>query len=1118
MPFHKMINVSNLSKLYYSGKESIKALDDISIAFPECGMVFLLGKSGCGKSTLLNIIGGLDKPTAGQLLVDGRDTTCFSSRDLDNYRGSTVGFVFQNINLIPDLNVADNVSLSLELLGEKCDSSSVETALDRVGLHGLSKRNTNELSGGQRQRVAIARALIKNPAIVIADEPTGSLDSETGRGIFELLKELSKDRLVIVASHDRDSAEKFADRIIELKDGKIVRDLVVSDDTGSKKACNKTNVKPALPRKVSAKSALSALKKKRFKLVMSMLLAGLSFSMLGALISASTVDEGAAIFDGLRHSYLPSVEVIKRIEGVKEKNVYFDTYGDNWYEYDAGDQTFEYGLFSQTELESLNAKGADSAGVFLLPDNFDVSFEDRLAVEEPLNVYYTSGGGYLFEGFSDCGSSFCSDHFTLKAGRYPEAVNEIAISSYKADMFTHLVNEGGERAFSSLDEIIGGSIKLNSELEGKLGEVTITGIYDTNEVPAKFESLKSFPGYNDTTLCQEFYSFKHNTFLDVAFVSESFYDTYIGKYDRDRKSLGSLALEARSLFYTAISDSKLEKPSIGSEYIISKTIPSAFVNERIKDFTVLDLDGNPLKDVRLNDDEVLVSEDFKNFALGGKYRALLDDISYLKPGILKTISPLCYSADAYNLFNSEEFERKTSSIETAGSRGLDSEQSEAFLTDYQDIEESVAHWYPELLQRSYVLDALRRYGYYSNGNARNQYADKLFRRYLDGAEMSEFQSLSTEITQCLSLEDYLSIPENDWARLMGLAEKFYKQVIGATRSLEKYCTLMPMLSAEDNLSTSPNKEAALAIAKQFNDRFNGNYDSLSEAFLAGELSDEDYQNLANTFILTSTSEEEKGLYELGHYKERKAYETSIDIMSDDGVTVFKSVGSISCYGDRLKGTIVANPATLKKLGLKIDKHSSLSIETSGYSYSGDGKYSKLVSSSISTRNAFDLLNESHGTYRYMTADPVSSDVRIQINSLVYTQTIFGVGSILLAIFSALLLMSFINGSVRDKEREIGILRAMGASTSDVFKTFLIESSFIGVMSAVIGNVISWVFVLLMNLSARGQSIYDGDLYRFGFPVVAILFGVALLISFLASLKPIITICKKDAVEAIRCDE
>ena len=684
-------------------------------------------------------------------------------------------------------------------------------------------------------------------------------------------------------------------------------------------------------------------------------------------------------------------------------------------------------------------------------------------------------------------------------------------------MFTHLVNEEGEHVFSSLDDVIGGSIKLNSELEGNLGDVTITGIYDTNEVPDKFESLKSFPGYNDETLCQEFHSFKQNTFLDVAFVSDSFYDAYVGDYDRDRKSLGSLDLESSSAFYTAIRDAS-GKDSIGSEYIISKAIPSMFVNEHIEDFTVLDPDGNPLKNIELNDNEVLVSEDYKNLALGGKYRALLDDISYLEPGLFKTISPLCYSAAAYNLFNSEEFDRKTSSIEKAGSHGLDLERSETFMADYRDIEDSVARWYPELLQRSYVLDALRRYGYYSNGNTRNKYADKMFKRYLNDAEMSEFQTLSTEITQCLSLEDYLSIPENDWARLMALAEKFYKQAIGVTRALEKYRSLMPMLSAEDTLSGLPNEEAALTIAAQFNDRFNGSYDSLCEAFLAEELSEEEYRNLADTFILTSTSEEEKGLYVLGHFKERKAYETSIDTMADDGETVLKAVGSISSHGDRLKNTIVANAATMKKLGLKIDKHSSMSLEISKYSYSGDGKYSKLVSSSISTRNAFDLLNESHGTYRYMTTDPISSDVRIQIDSLVYTQAIFGVGSILLAIFSAVLLMSFISGSVRDKEKEIGILRAMGASTSDVFKTFLIESSFIGAMSAIIGNVISWVFVLLMNMSAREHSIYDGDLYRFGFPVVAILFGVALLVSFFASLKPIITVCKKDAVEAIRCDE
>ncbi|MBR4026005.1 MAG: ABC transporter ATP-binding protein, partial [Lachnospiraceae bacterium] len=226
-----MLETLHLTKVYKTkGGADVKALDDVSIQFPEKGMVFLLGKSGSGKSTLLNVCGGLDSPTSGEIIVKGRSSQKFSQSDFDSYRNTFIGFIFQEYNILEEFTIEDNIALALELQGKPKDKIAIGALLEQVDLTGYAKRKPNTLSGGQKQRIAIARALIKSPEIIMADEPTGALDSATGKQVFDTLKKLSKDKLVIVVSHDRDFAEQYADRIIELKDGKIISDVTKTQE------------------------------------------------------------------------------------------------------------------------------------------------------------------------------------------------------------------------------------------------------------------------------------------------------------------------------------------------------------------------------------------------------------------------------------------------------------------------------------------------------------------------------------------------------------------------------------------------------------------------------------------------------------------------------------------------------------------------------------------------------------------------------------------------------------------------------------------------------------------------------------------------------------------------
>lgn len=221
-----MLQLKKIVKDYQTGDEVVKALKGISINFRKNEFVSVLGQSGCGKTTLLNIIGGLDQYTSGDLVINGRSTKEFKARDWDSYRNNSIGFVFQSYNLIPHQTVLANVELALTLSGVSKSErrKRAKDVLEKVGLGDQIYKKPNQMSGGQMQRVAIARALINDPDILLADEPTGALDSETSVQIMELLKEIAEEKLVIMVTHNPELADKYSTRIVKLLDGKIIDD------------------------------------------------------------------------------------------------------------------------------------------------------------------------------------------------------------------------------------------------------------------------------------------------------------------------------------------------------------------------------------------------------------------------------------------------------------------------------------------------------------------------------------------------------------------------------------------------------------------------------------------------------------------------------------------------------------------------------------------------------------------------------------------------------------------------------------------------------------------------------------------------------------------------------
>ena len=512
-----MLEVKNLSKIYAAkGGASVKALDGVSLRFPETGMVFLLGKSGSGKSTLLNVCGGLDSPTDGEIIVKGRSSKTFSQSDFDSYRNTHIGFIFQEYNVLDEFTVGDNLALALELQGKAKDNAKIAELLKQVDLEGYEDRKPNTLSGGQKQRIAIARALIKSPEIIMADEPTGALDSETGKQIFDTLKKLSKEKLVLVVSHDREFAETYADRIVELKDGKVVSDVSKGEEdffaTEEEKIPTREYgeeerkfVRSKLPVRHAVKMGVSGLKAKPLRLAFTLLLCTVTFIIFGLFSTLTFYNPSSALYESLRASDLSTVQIAKNYR--KYRKAY--SYGVLQEEDTTVNGT---GRFTEAEREAYAALyGEEVFGGFVdwNPDIFTTQRES----------------GYWFNYFQ--GYAYLPENHPLRAritlGRYPEAEGEACITSYVAESMIQRklqLSNGAYLEASSASELLGNQFSMENEY------CKIVGIIDSDPIPSKFESLKSITdkSYQGTDLYGDLQDFLEDGWHLIRFLSKNDYE------------------------------------------------------------------------------------------------------------------------------------------------------------------------------------------------------------------------------------------------------------------------------------------------------------------------------------------------------------------------------------------------------------------------------------------------------------------------------------------------------------------------------------------------------------------------------------------------------------------
>lgn len=525
-----MLEAKNLTKIYRPKKGvPVTAVNNVSLKFSDTGMVFLLGKSGSGKSTLLNLLGGLDSYDDGEILISGVSSKAFTPEHFDSYRNTYLGFIFQEYNILDEFTVGANVALAIELQGKKASDSEINRILSEVDLDGYGMRKPGELSGGQKQRVAIARALVKDPDIILADEPTGALDSATGRQVLETLKKLSKKKLVIVVSHDREFAENYADRIIELADGRVIGDTeyfncttdadgeglsfgaegitvspkyrikeddlkaineylekVKSDGPVAIYPKNKKRksapfdeknlkcdekrpfrlIKSKLPMKSAFRIGAGALKYKKIRLVITILLSCIAFGLFGLADTFGAYDHITTCTDSIIDTGIDYASVSKAKKLLdSDGSAYYQSYGCQ---------------ISQDDIEMFSEKaGINMIGIFEPKDislNLDINYDSSV----PLSETDYSVLSTCFSGFAEAdGEYLAAMGYETVAGRLPMGdKNEIAITSHIADTFItagyKAATEDEYQKISDASELVGKTLRLGDT------DFTVVGIIDTH--------------------------------------------------------------------------------------------------------------------------------------------------------------------------------------------------------------------------------------------------------------------------------------------------------------------------------------------------------------------------------------------------------------------------------------------------------------------------------------------------------------------------------------------------------------------------------------------------------------------------------------------------------------
>jgi ABC-type lipoprotein export system ATPase subunit len=1186
-----MIEARNLKKVYKMKKGVIvKALDDVSVKLPDTGMVFILGKSGSGKSTLLNVLGGLDSIDSGEIIIKGTSAKDFKQSHYDSYRNTYIGFIFQEYNVLEELTVGANVALAIELQGRKATDEEINSILKEVDLEGYGNRKPNELSGGQKQRVAIARALVKKPEIIMADEPTGALDSTTGKQVFDTLKKLSKDKLVLIVSHDREFSEQYADRIIELKDGVIISDVekegseyadfteAEADDSitygdgeitikpgytlteedrvaineyltalrsgakikvGETKLKKKFSSKDFVPTdesrivshkkgdfkliksKLSIKNAFKlgsgGLKHKKVRLVFTIFLSLISFTLFGLADTIAAYDN---ISTATTSIYDTGVDYASFVKSIKQ--------GSGDYKYWTNSNT----LLSPEDIDVIKAQtGHDVVGVY--KRDSQLSFSSNLGKNKPDGINPEAIYMDSFSGITGISEAIMTNYgFELVGGKLPTGKNEIAITKYTYDYFASVGyleydNEGKEvvTEIKSVNDIIGKTLTLDTYHNGS-GVYTVSGVIDVKFDYSRYEKLADDNAQFTVSMIEmmalqaELEAAQSYSFASMCFVSENTISDIIADAQNKPDSLYNA-----SVSYYLVNDDSMESPwdiygEDGSNVLSSSYIGSVYSLEKIKD-NVLFFPGKAVTE--LADNQIIVDANYLFSSLG--YEPLpeawynLEKLTGDEAEIYKVMQFggwLNYQPTLENIlhnpayFYAYRYAMKNESSATAVIKEV-----------YQINDEEIQMRYPD------------KYGIYNEfANIVNEplnfnpngvdtgiteqqvidYVNGLITRYgLDKCIIDEEMAKQFATEYVYEGKTYVSYDTTDYI----FTEQYVNNantLLGrryAAENLEdaiRYYTLVRQAELPEGEEFVLNIEDAVSRYGDYVAYGNMHFDKGE-----GQLDFTPSQDAENFKLY-------KAKILINFYKPQ-AQEgkpiLAVDAYGTDYRAIIKNAEIIGVYVDT---TTTQNDMFYAPSGAVLSENlisKILGPNRNGlYSYAvGKMPVEKLGINGL-VKFSKTYLND-EGNVRYDLSNNVTEQLNMVDEILDILGQVFLYVGLGFALFASVMLANFISTSISHKKQDIGILRAIGSRSGDVFRIFFAESFIIAMINYVLAVAGTLSVTIVINSLLRNEAGLLITFLNFGIRQIGLLLGVSLLVAFIATLFPVKKIASLKPIDAIK---
>lgn len=1120
-----MLQIKNISKTYKTGNFIQKALDEVSLNLRDNEFVAILGPSGSGKTTLLNIIGGLDKYDSGDLIINGISTKDYKDKQWDTYRNHTIGFIFQSYNLIPHQTILSNVELALTIAGisKKEKAKLALDALDKVGLKEQAHKKPNQLSGGQMQRVAIARALVNNPSIVLADEPTGALDTKTSIQVMDLLKEVAKDRLVVMVTHNPELAKEYANRIVNLKDGVII------DDTNPYKVLESgtnpgSNLPPAHMSFLTALSlSFNNLLSKKGRTILTAFAGSIGIIGISLILALSTgfqnyIDkiqddtmssypltiqsETTNVFTALLQAHMPN-DKEEVDDGLVHEQLMISSMMDS-----VGSNDLKSFISYLNDNENLYKDDVKkiSYAYSITPRIYTKDITDTIVQLNPstlMSSIYSDSAASLLSSMSAAnamGIFVESDKETLESntnliqGRYPEKYNEVMLVLKDKDRISDLlVYSLGLRDNKVLNQLVN-DIMTNHESDIKDEAKTFT--YD-ELINRQLKLINTSDLYK--------YNSKYDTYEDMSNDKEYLEDVYNKSEDliitgvaycNDNSSLTGI------IYYDSLVD-----------HVIEVAKDSDLVKKQLKNPDVDVFSGNKFNEdkeksgLNFNDMVSIDQDKLKNAFKFNLDTSAIKDTDYasiilnnsndIKETITSTTDTFVevinntYKSfgttliDSYNKMFTQTVTIATSCPNDNYVDVTDPSKGCIFNEGDDYVEINGYKYVPN----NYISTSYVYYGEYSPLDPNVKTVDFFINSFDSN---TDFNNGIDAICQNLKDKAYISLTKED---IKNIAYEMFKTYFDEVRKNEDFDSNTNLIKVDDlnNVDTIENTVLTNSASSIYGQAYNS----------AKEL----INMLAAKGVASAVQESTTPLI--------KVFEGMDKAISFD-TEAFSSAFNFDMDEDelsRLMSSMLTSSSASYKNNLVNLGYQDKEEPTSISFYFNDFESKDNFLNLIDTYNQQVKDKDKDISYTDMTGLLMSS-VSTIINAVTYVLIAFVsisliVSSIMIAVITLI--------SVMERTKEIGILRAMGASKHNVSSIFNAETFIIGLLSGFIGVGISSLLTIpINNLIHKLTGVYDINSVLNLKPAL-ILVLISVLLTMLAGFIPSKKAAKQDPVIALRSE-